>query len=64
MNVDLNQQFTDMMQKHPDQIEGYLDLIFIARNVERIGDHATNIAEDAVYVKAAQDIRHAYSAVG
>ena len=43
-----------MAQKQPEQIQTYLDIIFIARNIERIGDHATNIAEDAVYVKAAR----------
>jgi phosphate transport system protein len=35
-----------------------LNLMFIARNLERVGDHATNIAEDAVYAAAAEDIRH------
>jgi phosphate transport system protein len=57
-NAEINQQLTDLAQKHPSNIQSYLDLIFIARNIERIGDHATNIAEDAIYVKAAQDIRH------
>ena len=33
---------------HADQIEGALDLILIARNLERLGDHATNIAEDVI----------------
>jgi len=32
--------------------------MFIARHLERVGDHATNIAEDAVYAAAAEDIRH------
>ncbi len=61
-NRDLSQQMTEMAQKQPDQIQVYLDIIFIARNIERIGDHATNIAEDAVYVKAAQDVRHSFGA--
>lgn len=41
-----------------DQLRGYLNLMFIARHLERVGDHATNIAEDAVYAAAAEDIRH------
>jgi phosphate transport system protein len=57
-NAEINQQLTELAQKQPQNIQGYLDLIFIARNIERIGDHATNIAEDAIYVKAAQDVRH------
>jgi phosphate transport system protein len=57
-NLEINQQLTDLAQKQPANIQSYLDLIFIARNIERIGDHATNIAEDAIYVKAAQDVRH------
>ncbi len=61
-NRDLGQQMTEMAQKQPDQIQVYLDIIFIARNIERIGDHATNIAEDAVYVKAATDVRHSFGA--
>lgn len=40
------------------RVESYLDLIFIARFIERIGDHATNIAEDAVFASSAEDIRH------
>ena len=61
-NRELSQQMTDLAQKDPAQIQVYLDIIFIARNMERIGDHATNIAEDAVYVKAAQDVRHSFGA--
>ena len=61
-NRDLSQQMTELAQKQPDKIQIYLDIIFIARNIERIGDHATNIAEDAVYVKAAQDVRHSFGA--
>lgn len=40
------------------RLKGYLDLVLIARNIERIGDHATNIAEDAVFAASAEDIRH------
>ena len=39
-------------------LRGYLNLIFVSRCLERVGDHATNIAEDAVYAAAAEDIRH------
>jgi phosphate transport system protein len=40
------------------RITDYLNLIFIARHLERVGDHAKNIGEDTVYVAEALDIRH------
>jgi phosphate transport system protein len=46
------------MMKNPMSIHSGLDLILIARNLERIGDHATNIAEDAIYVAQGIDVRH------
>jgi phosphate transport system protein len=58
MNKEINQEITDYAQSNPASIQNSLDLIFIARNIERIGDHATNIAEDAVYAKSALDVRH------
>ena len=60
MNQEISARVTEVMTRDPERIEHYLSLIFIARNVERIGDHATNVAEDAVYAKQAQDIRHAH----
>ena len=59
---DLNRAASDTlverMARDPDQLRGYLNLIFIGRCLERVGDHATNIAEDAVYAANAEDIRH------
>jgi phosphate transport system protein len=46
------------MAEDTPRIKDYLDLVLIARNIERIGDHATNIAEDAVFAASAEDIRH------
>ena len=39
-------------------IEPSLDLILVSRHLERIGDHATNIAEDVIFMVSAQDVRH------
>ena len=58
MNKMANRKLTERMAQDPKQLRGYLNLIFISRCLERVGDHATNIAEDAVYAAAAEDIRH------
>jgi len=63
MNALASKQLIERMAQDPDQLRGYLNLIFVSRCLERVGDHATNIAEDAVYAAAAEDIRH-QSAVG
>lgn len=58
----LNHQFaddcTELMAAEPHLIQSYLNLIFIARFVERIGDHATNLGEDVVFAIEAEEIRH------
>jgi phosphate transport system protein len=58
MNALTGKRLIERMAHDPDQLRGYLNLIFISRCLERVGDHATNIAEDAVYAAAAEDIRH------
>src|SRR5207244_574972 len=58
LNKMANRQLTQRMSEDPEQLRGYLNLIFISRCLERVGDHAANIAEDAVYAAAAEDIRH------
>jgi phosphate transport system protein len=52
------------MISDPRTIERALNLILIARNLERLGDHATNIAEDVIYAISGQDIRHGGLAQG
>lgn len=47
-----------LMQGSPATIEPALDLILIARHLERIADHATNIAEGVIYMVSARDVRH------
>lgn len=46
------------MKTNPEDIEAGLDLILIARNLERLGDHATNIAEDVIFAFTGKDVRH------
>ena len=46
------------MLQSPETIEPSLDLILVSRHLERIGDHATNIAEDVIFMVSARDVRH------
>jgi phosphate transport system protein len=58
LNRVVSRKLIERMSKDRDQLRGYLNLMFVARHLERVGDHATNIAEDAVYAAVAEDIRH------
>ena len=48
----------DMMKQDATAIDRSLSLILIARNLERIGDHATNVAEEVIYWIQGRDVRH------
>src|SRR5438132_941347 len=58
LNHAASRKLIERMAQDPEQLRGYLNLIFVGRCLERVGDHATNIAEEAVYAAAAEDIRH------
>ncbi len=51
-------ELLEIMQRDPSLVTAAIDLIFVARNLERIGDHATNIAEDVVFLVKGIDVRH------
>jgi phosphate transport system protein len=56
-----NQIFRELltyMMADPGTISRALALILISRNLERVGDHATNIAEEVIYVVQGRDVRH------
>ena len=46
------------MANFPDHVDSYIAIIWVARSLERIGDHAKNIAENVVYSVRGEDIRH------
>jgi phosphate transport system protein len=46
------------MLEDPQTIEPALDLVLVSRHLERIGDHATNVAEDVIFMVSARDVRH------
>jgi len=49
---------TDYMTQDPQAVPRALDLLLISRYLERIGDHATNIAENTIFVVEGLDVRH------
>ena len=51
-------KLTAYMQQDPRSVPQGIDLIFVARSLERIADHATNIAEDVVFLVEGVDVRH------
>jgi phosphate transport system protein len=51
-------ELVETMEKDPPTIRHCITLIFVARNLERIADHATNIAEDIVFLVEGVDVRH------
>ncbi len=53
----LDQALLQVMEARNAPLEGYLHLIFIARFLERVGDHCKNICEDTVFIEKAEDIR-------
>jgi phosphate transport system protein len=56
-----DQVFRDLLQimiREPQAVEPGLDLILISRHLERVGDHATNVAEDVIFIVEARDVRH------
>jgi phosphate transport system protein len=50
------------MMEDPRTISASLDLIFIAKSIERIGDHSRNIAEFIIYIVEGRDVRHTFFA--
>jgi len=51
------QELTKLMGREPEAIPAALNIVLISRNLERIADHATNIAEDVIYIVRGEDVR-------
>ena len=58
LNRNFADTLTDLMPQNAIHIRAFIELIFIARCLERIGDQAKNIAEDTIYAVAVKDVRH------
>jgi phosphate transport system protein len=57
-NHDIIEELLDMMRRSPEMVEPGMSLFSAVRHLERIADHATNIAEDVVYLVEGEIIRH------
>ncbi len=58
LNMQINRELFSFMVENPATISPAFGLIMVARALERIGDHATNIAERAIYYIEGEDVRH------
>jgi phosphate transport system protein len=58
INRDIFQQVKKAVAQNPAQFESFLQIMHIARHLERIADHATNIAEDLIYLIEGRIVRH------
>jgi len=58
LNDQIFRELISYMTCDPGTIQRALDLILVARNLERVADHATNVAEDVIYMLQGKDIRH------
>jgi phosphate transport system protein len=58
LNKQINHELMEYMMEDRDAIPRCLNLMIVSRSLERIADHAKNVAEEVVYLCEAQDIRH------
>lgn len=58
MNRAVYRVLTGLIAEKPELSRQALDVLLIARNLERIGDHATNVAEDVIFWVRGADVRH------
>ncbi len=58
LNRRLQEEVTTMMTRDSSVIGRGVDLIFVSKAIERVADHATNIAEETIYLLNAKDVRH------
>jgi phosphate transport system protein len=58
INRQLYRELTSFMVEKPETISRAIELMFISKSLERIADHATNIAEETIYLFKGRDVRH------
>lgn len=60
LNAENHNIFVNIMKQNPDNIEPAIVLLVMSRQVERLGDHCTNIAEDVFFIVEANLVKHKY----
>ncbi len=58
MNREMYEQIKQGIRKEPDRVDALIHLLSISRHLERVADHATNIAEDVIYMIKGEIVRH------
>lgn len=56
-------EMIEKIKQHPEQTDSFMNVIMIAKNLERLADHATNIAEEVIFISTGTDIRHGRKAL-
>ncbi len=57
-NRDVFPTIQESIRREPEHLEAFIHLLSVSRNLERIADHATNIAEDVIYMVEGEIVRH------
>jgi phosphate transport system protein len=58
MKKEIRRQAEELLRTQPNRVSVWLALLGVARNLERIADHAVNIAEDVIYLVEGRIVRH------
>ena len=63
INREAFNRVTSMIKTHPDDLDSLIALLSVSRYLERIADHASNIAEDVLYLIEGRIVRHQHKAL-
>ncbi len=58
INRTIHRDLTAHLTAHPEDTVPVIELLFVSKSLERIADHATNIAEEVIYLMRGRDVRH------
>ncbi len=60
LNRDMYEQIKDSIRREPRHVDALIHLLSVSRHLERVADHATNIAEDVIYMIKGEIVRHRF----